>query len=83
MQGAYIYQAIMRLSPILKPFVKNPKAEPYLEKPFPLTAEQAKNDEKARQLQQQETALAAFKAKVLKINEQRGGDGDATGRSGV
>ena len=48
MQGLYIYEAIANLSPMLKPFVKNPKPRPYPEKPYPLTKggiEQQKEEE--------------------------------------
>lgn len=44
LQGAYIYDAISRLIPIMQPFAKKgTKAIPYLEKPYPLN----NNDNKA------------------------------------
>lgn len=82
MQGAYIYQALLRLAPALKPFVKDPKPEPYMDKPFPLTREQAEIQKKSKEEQQQEVALANFRAKAKAINEKRGGDvDDGTGGS--
>jgi hypothetical protein len=30
LQGAYVYEAISRVAPLLHPFAKRPKAEPYL-----------------------------------------------------
>ena len=37
LQGAYIYQAIGSLTPILNPFSKERKAKPYLKEPIALT----------------------------------------------
>lgn len=34
LQGAYVYDAIGRLSPILKPFVKKAKPQPYPARPY-------------------------------------------------
>lgn len=34
--GAYVYQAIARVSPLFNPFAKHPKPEDYLDKPFSL-----------------------------------------------
>lgn len=47
LQGAYIYDAISRLIPIMHPFVKKgTKAEPYLDKPYPLTNKEDKTEDK-------------------------------------
>ena len=37
LQGAYIYNAIGSLAPILNGMVKNPKAQPYMKQPIPIT----------------------------------------------
>lgn len=50
MQGAYVYQAILRASPILHAFAKKgTKPSPYLEEPFALTTKQVeeRKEEKA------------------------------------
>ena len=53
LQGAYIYDAISRLVPIMHPFAKKgTKAVPYLEKPYPLNDSNNENrleDEKIEQ----------------------------------
>lgn len=36
--GAYVYQAVMDLVPVLNPFAKKHKAEKYLDKPFEVSA---------------------------------------------
>ena len=40
LQGAYVYQAIGNLVPILNPFSKEHKAKPYPKEPFPLTQQE-------------------------------------------
>lgn len=55
MQGLYIYEAIANLSPILKPFVKNPKPLPYPNKPYPL----AQTEIEERKEQEHEEAKTA------------------------
>ena len=40
LQGAYIYNAIGCLVPVLNPFSKDHKAKPYLDSPIPLTEEE-------------------------------------------
>ena len=48
LQGMYIYDAIARLSPILRPFAKKgTKAQPYLEEPYPIS-QKSQDDVKAR-----------------------------------
>ena len=34
--GAYVYQAIARVSPLFNPFAKHPKPDDYMDKPFPI-----------------------------------------------
>lgn len=53
LQGLYVYDAISRLSPILKAFPKKgTKAEPYVEEPYPL----GKNKEEEAQRKKEEQA---------------------------
>lgn len=49
-QGAYIYNAIGSLAPILNGMVKNPKAQPYMKQPIPLTEEEREEQEKQKAL---------------------------------
>ncbi len=51
LQGAYVYEALARVSPILRAFTKKgTKPIPYVSEPFAVTEKQAeiKNEEKAR-----------------------------------
>lgn len=85
LQGAYIYEAMIDVSPILRPFTKNAKPVPYGKEPFKLFVESSEAEAKAKKEKQTDLALIAFKAKVNAINQQRqgGGEQDGTGRSGV
>ena len=46
--GAYIYQAVGALVPILNPFSKEHKAKPYLKQPIPLTEEDRAEQEREK-----------------------------------
>lgn len=68
LMGAYVYQAIARVAPLLIPFNEHPKPEPYLEKPFPLYGE----DEDAESTAVAEKGLAYMQAQMQKINRKFG-----------
>ena len=48
LQGAYVYEAISRVAPLLIPFNKHPKPEPYLDKPYPIFEENNGEDVKLK-----------------------------------
>ena len=50
LQGAYIYNAIGSLAPILNGMVKNPKAQPYMKQPIPITEEERIEQQNQRAL---------------------------------
>ena len=53
LQGMYVYDAILRASPILHDFVKKgTKPEPYVDKPYPMTEDeiQKRQEEKERKV---------------------------------
>ena len=71
LQGMYIYDAIYRLSPILRAFAKKgTKARPYTEEPYPInkkTVEEAKlQKEKAKS----EKGLRYMQARMVQANKQ-------------
>ena len=68
-QGLYVYQAIARVAPLLIPFNKNPKAEPYLDKPIPMFEKDARQQEKTAA---ENKGIAYMKAKMLEINKKFG-----------
>ena len=64
LQGAYIYDAISRLIPIMQPFAKKgTKAIPYLEKPYPLNSN---NEDKPK-----DTKIEQSKVKALEWMQDR------------
>ena len=69
LQGLYVYQAVSRVAPLLVPFAKHPKAEPYLDKPIPLTEEEAKRESKQAV---ENKGIAYMKAKMIEINKKFG-----------
>lgn len=72
LQGAYVYEAIRDLSPILKPFVKNPKPAPYLSEPIPLNQKQ-KDESNRKKMQNGIKAMEAMMDRINKRFEKGGG----------
>lgn len=75
LQGLYVYHAIAKISPILIPFAKNPKPEPYFDKPLPLydtaeSEEQSKAVAKANAVA--DKGMAYMLAKMSAINKKFG-----------
>jgi hypothetical protein len=62
-QGRYVYTAIAALAPILRTSLsKKPvKAEPYLDKPYPMTEEQAEQERLAKQKAKIESIIARMR----------------------
>ena len=69
LQGLYVYQAVSRVAPLIIPFAKHPKAEPYLTKPIPLTEKDAENDSNSAV---ENKGIAYMKAKMIEINKKFG-----------
>lgn len=75
LQGMYIYDAISRLSPILRPFAKKgTKAQPYPEEPYPID-QKAQEDVNARKEREKELKgkrfMEAYMVKANKHFEER------------
>ena len=71
LMGAYVYQAICRVSPLLAPFAKSPKAEDYLKEPFPIFGETG-TDEEAKAKAVSDKGLAYMFSQMEKINRRFG-----------
>lgn len=69
LQGLYMYHAVSRVAPLLVPFAKRPKAEPYLDKPLPFYEE---SEEEQEETAVEERAIAYMKAKMLEVNKKFG-----------
>lgn len=70
LQGAYIYDAISRLVPIMHPFAKKgTKAIPYLEKPYPLNEGNAEDKPEDTNIKQGKVkALEWMQERMIAIN---------------
>ena len=69
LQGLYVYHAFCDVAPLLIPFNKHPKAEPYLKEPIPLYDEDVKKDTSSPV---ENKGLAYMKAKMTEINKKFG-----------
>lgn len=70
LQGMYIYEALIDVAPILRAFAqRGTTAQPYPEKPFPITEEEVKQmeeEEEKRQLKNTRIWLEAMAAEINK-----------------
>jgi len=73
-QGAYFYAALCSVAPILHAFSKATKPQPYLDQPFPLTANKAEDRKEAEAKKHFEKQLDLFVGKAMSINKQKRGD---------
>ena len=71
LQGAYVYEAIVRVAPALNPFAKHPKIEPYLDKPFSLYDDK-ETDEDAKSKAVADKGFAYMQAQMININKKFG-----------
>ncbi len=70
LMGAYVYQAICRAAPLLIPFNQHPKAEPYLDKPFPTNENSDKTGAGSKAVA--DKGLAYMQAQMIKFNSKFG-----------
>ena len=75
MQGMYFYESLLKVAPVMRAFGKG-KVEPgkYPEEPYPLTAEEAKEREEAKQNASFERLFAVL-SKESKMNQEVSRDG--------
>ena len=71
LMGAYVYQAVARVAPLLIPFNSHPKAEPYLDRPFPLFDKDNANETQTSEAVI-EKGLAYMKSQMAKNNSKFG-----------
>lgn len=72
LQGMYIYEAIIDIAPILIPFAKNPKLQPYPKQPYDLYPEDKEKTAKEKEIERDKKNQAFVKAWVQKINQKKG-----------
>lgn len=71
LQGMYIYDAMSRLSPILKAFAKaGTKPMPYVEEPYPINDKSKKESEEKKEKAMSDKGLRYMQDYMLKANKQ-------------
>ena len=71
LQGAYIYEVLCDVSPILQAFAKRgTKPTPYTDKPYPLNAKQVKHDEEEKQRKLAEKGKRFMEAMRASVNRK-------------
>lgn len=70
LQGMYIYEALCDVSPLLQAFAKKgTKAHPYAERPYSITSDDRKEEQKLREQREREKAKQYMLGKMAKINK--------------
>lgn len=71
LQGMYIYDAISRLSPILRAFAKKgTKAQPYVEEAYPINKKTVAEAELKKEKAKSEKGLRYMQAYMVQANKQ-------------
>jgi hypothetical protein len=70
LQGMYIYEALCDVSPLLQAFAKKgTKAHPYVDRPYSITNNDRKEEQKLREQREREKAKQYMLGKMAKINK--------------
>lgn len=71
LQGAYIYEALMRVSPILHAFAKKgTKPSPYLTEPFAITEKQAESKQEKKEKKAYDKGKALMEGFMVQHNKK-------------
>ena len=71
LQGMYIYDALARLSPILRAFAKKgTKPKPYVEEPYPIDKKQMENVQEQKEKSTSEKGMAYMQTIMARVNKQ-------------
>ena len=70
LQGMYIYEAMLDVSPVFNPFAKKPKPEPYRSEPVPITMQEFKRQEEQRKKERIANGKKAMQAMVAEFNKR-------------
>ena len=70
LQGMYVYDAIIRLTPILHAFAKKgAKPKPYVEEPYPITQKKQEDKQQRKEKSVSDKGLAKMEAFMQKFNK--------------
>lgn len=70
LQAAYIYEALLDVSPVLNPLSKKKTPIPYRSEPIPITRSGSKQSEEQKKQKQLENGKEAMRAMMAAINTQ-------------
>lgn len=81
-QGGYIYEALLKVAPVMRAAFGKGKVEPgkYSDEPYPLTNKEAEERKEAQQRQKMERMLAVFKresAENIRKREKQAADNES------
>ena len=70
LQGMYIYEALCDVSPLLQAFAKKgTKAHPYVSRPYSITSDDRKEEQKLKEQQSREKAKQYMLGKMARVNK--------------
>lgn len=70
LQGMYIYEALCDVSPLLQAFAKKgTKAHPYVDRPYSITRDDRKEEQKLKEQRDREKAKQYMLGKMARINK--------------
>lgn len=69
LQGAYFYEALCRVSPILRAFSKADEPSPYPDRPYALTQKEQEEREKQKEEAEYKRSIELFKQLVKQHNQ--------------
>lgn len=70
LQGMYVYDALLRASPILRPFgKKGTKPKPYTEEPYPITQKTADDAKRRREEAKSKKGMLYMQTYMAKANK--------------
>ena len=70
LQAAYIYEALLDVSPVFNPLSKKNKPFPFRSEPIPITASGSKKSEERKKKQRLENGKEAMRAMMAAINDR-------------
>lgn len=70
LQGMYIYEALLDVSPALRPFAKNSKPQPYRSEPVPLSQHKTKEQKERENQRKLKNGKEAMMAMMVEINKR-------------
>lgn len=82
LQGAYVYEAILNIAPVLRPFSKDTKPVPYPSEPYAFNKDEREEQDKRKQENLDKKNQATIRAWAERVNrlkaekEKKGTQGD-------